>query len=183
MGAEQPTTKPKKPDLRSISREALQGLDQEEFGMIYELACEEEQRRHTLRVFTANATQLQADLMVATGLPKPGVTWVAPTRVEETYAVGQIVTFEGKLYQSKVPFNFARPGSHAALWELYEGALQDAPEVEVGEYVPPEWAGGHPYAVGDTVLYEGSIYKAKVAHTSITGYPPDKDRTMWEHKN
>ena len=42
------------------------------------------------------------------------------------------------------------------------------------------WAPNTPYAVGQTVTYDGASYRCRQAHTSLTGWEPPNVAALWE---
>lgn len=47
----------------------------------------------------------------------------------------------------------------------------------------PEWASGVSYAVGFKVQYNGKLWRAVQAHTSLIGWEPENAASLWEQIN
>ena len=61
-----------------------------------------------------------AALYTPIGLDEDGYpVWAAPTGAHDSYAVGDIVDYNGVLYISKIPGNTTVPGTDARYWEVY----------------------------------------------------------------
>ena len=60
----------------------------------------------------------------------------------------------------------------AATYQSTLAAVSDAAALKMPDYFP-EWDGdGHAYAVGDRIMYDGTLYKALQAHTSQSTWTP-----------
>lgn len=60
----------------------------------------------------------------------------------------------------------------AATYQSTLAAVSDAAALKMPDYFP-EWDGdGHAYAVGDRVMYDGTLYKVLQAHTSQSTWTP-----------
>ena len=60
----------------------------------------------------------------------------------------------------------------SASYQSTLAAVSDAAALKMPDYFP-EWDGdGHAYAVGDRVMYEGTLYKVLQAHTSQSTWTP-----------
>lgn len=60
----------------------------------------------------------------------------------------------------------------AASYQSTLASVSDAAALKMGDYFP-EWDGaGHEYAVGDRVVYDGTMYKVLQAHTSQSTWTP-----------
>lgn len=58
-------------------------------------------------------------------------------------------------------------------------SLSDTDALQAVELFP-HWATDTAYAVGDRVSYDGTLYKARQAHTSQSIYPPNIVPALWE---
>ena len=69
--------------------------------------------------WTPDAT---ASLFTAIGLDKQGYpVWSQPTGAHDAYNTGDIVDYNGKLYQSLINGNVYSPEAYPAGWQIYEG--------------------------------------------------------------
>jgi chitin-binding protein len=107
----------------------------------------------------------------------PGQTSTPAWAEGQNYAVGQLVTYNGKVYRCVL--------AHTA-W-VGAGWQPDVPwtqNVLWAAVLPPEvatlaqpipWLDGKAYSVGQVVIYNGRLYRCKVAHTAWpnAGWRPD----------
>ena len=59
------------------------------------------------------------------------------------------------------------------------GMATDAQALEI-QSVYPDWKSGVQYIVGERVLYNDSLYKVSMDHTSQSDWTPDVARTLFE---
>ncbi|WP_375591828.1 carbohydrate-binding protein [Chitiniphilus eburneus] len=97
------------------------------------------------------------------------------------YQAGQRVSFAGFVYQAKVTHtahvgsNWS-PSATPSLWQRLE-AIQPEP-------APMPWQIGTRYQAGETVLYQGRVYRALVPHTTYPGtdWTPANAPTLWREQ-
>lgn len=80
---------------------------------------------------------------------------------------GDVRTFGGKQYRSKVDYNSWSRDAAKELWEAV-----DMPEGN-------EWSSGVTYATGDVVTYEGAEYQCRQGHTSQPAWTPPAVLALW----
>ena len=111
----------------------------------------------------------------AFGLDESGYPlWSQPTGAHDAYNVGDIVNYNGTLYQSTINGNVWSPDVYPAGWTVYEATTEPEepkpepePEPDPEPEEPPtypEWVqptGAHDaYNTGDIVRYNGRLYKS-----------------------
>lgn len=88
--------------------------------------------------------------------------WAQPSGAHDAYNVGDVVNYNGTLYQSVIDGNVWSPDVYPAGWTVYEGGTVE-PEPEP---TYPEWAqpsGAHDaYNTGDRVTYNGKVYESTI---------------------
>ena len=91
-----------------------------------------------------------------------------------TYAVGDVVVYEGKLYKCKTAITTAESFT-ASKWQSIT-----APQPGIGT-----WRSGSYYVAGDLVYYNGSIYECRSAHTAASSSKPtaNTQTTYWKPSN
>ena len=127
----------------------------------------------------------------AFGLDESGYPiWAQPSGAHDAYSAGDIVNYNGTLYQSTINGNVWSPDVYPAGWTLYEAATEPEepePEPEPDPEEPttyPEWVqptGAHDaYNTGDRVTYNGRVYES-----TINGnvWSPDAYPQGWEVYN
>ena len=128
----------------------------------------------------------------AFGLDESGVPlWSQPSGAHDAYNAGDIVNYNGTLYQSTINGNVWSPDVYPAGWTVYEAATEpEEPEPEP-EPKPdpdpeepttyPEWVqptGSHDaYNTGDIVNYNGTLYKSVIDGNV---WAPDAYPQGWE---
>lgn len=119
------------------------------------------------------------------GLDSAGYpVWAQPSGAHDAYGVGDIVNYNGKLYQSTINGNVWSPDVYPTGWKLVEDGGADPepdpspePEPEEPSDTYPEWVqptGGHDaYNTGDRVTYNGKVYESTMDGNvwSPTDYP------------
>lgn len=128
----------------------------------------------------------------AFGLDESGYPiWAQPSGAHDAYSAGDIVNYNGTLYQSTINGNVWSPDVYPAGWTVYEAATEpEEPEPEP-EPKPdpdpeepttyPEWVqptGSHDaYNTGDIVNYNGTLYKSVIDGNV---WAPDAYPQGWE---
>lgn len=117
--------------------------------------------------------------------------WVQPLGAHDAYRIGDIVSYNGKLYKSLIDYNVWSPDAYPTGWEEYVedgGAVVD-PEPEpnpnpdtpdptetIPDFVQP--TGAHDaYKKGDKVKYNGKIYESLL---DANVYSPDAYPAGWK---
>lgn len=130
----------------------------------------------------------------AFGLDESGYPiWAQPSGAHDAYSAGDIVNYNGTLYQSTINGNVWSPDVYPAGWTVYEAATEpEEPEPEPEpEPKPdpdpeepttyPEWVqptGSHDaYNTGDIVNYNGTLYKSVIDGNV---WSPDAYPQGWE---
>ena len=120
--------------------------------------------------WTPDATPALYD---AFGLDESGYPiWAQPSGAHDAYNAGDIVNYNGTLYQSTINGNVWAPDVYPAGWTVYEAATEPEepePEPEPDPEEPatyPEWVqptGSHDaYNTGDIVDYNGTLYRSLI---------------------
>ena len=130
---------------------------------------------------------------------KVGVTssgyplWVQPLGATDAYNIGDIVSYNGKLYKSVINANVWAPDVYPAGWEEYTestGGGGDSGETGGGETTEPETpptetipefvqpTGAHDaYKKGDKVRFNGKIYESLI---DANAYSPSAYPAGWQ---
>lgn len=94
----------------------------------------------------------QARLNGVTETPEPGAPWVQPTGAHDAYMAGDVVTDDGKTWESTIDNNVWRPG--------VSGWREKTSDGSPPEFVTP--AGQHDaYNTGELITFNGDVYKAR----------------------
>lgn len=124
--------------------------------------------------WTPDATPALYD---AFGLDESGYPiWAQPSGAHDAYNAGDIVNYNGTLYQSTINGNVWAPDVYPAGWTVYEAATEPEepepepePEPDPEPEEPstyPEWVqptGAHDaYNTGDIVDYNGTLYRSLI---------------------
>ena len=122
--------------------------------------------------WTPDATPALYD---AFGLDESGYpVWAQPSGAHDAYSAGDIVNYNGTLYQSTINGNVWSPDVYPAGWTVYEAATEPEepepePEPDPDPEEPttyPEWVqptGSHDaYNTGDIVDYNGTLYRSLI---------------------
>ena len=124
--------------------------------------------------WTPDATPALYD---AFGLDESGYPiWAQPSGAHDAYSAGDIVNYNGMLYQSTINGNVWSPDVYPAGWTVYEAATEPEepepepePEPDPDPEEPttyPEWVqptGSHDaYNTGDIVDYNGTLYRSLI---------------------
>lgn len=128
-------------------------------------------------------------LYKAVGIDPSGIPlWVQPLGATDAYNIGDIVSYNGKLYKSIINANVWAPDVYPAGWEEYTestgggdsgetgGGGTTEPETPPAETIPDfvQPTGAHDaYKKGDKVKFEGKVYESLIdANTySPSAYP------------
>ena len=144
------------------------------------------------KVVQAHTSQAQwtpdavPSLYDAFGLDESGYPlWAQPTGAHDAYSAGDIVNYNGTLYQSTINGNVWSPDVYPAGWTVYEAATEpEEPEPEPDPEEPttyPEWVqptGAHDaYNTGDIVMYNGTAYRSLIDGNV---WAPDAYPQGWE---
>lgn len=128
----------------------------------------------------------------AFGLDESGYPlWAQPSGAHDAYNQGDIVNYNGTLYQSIINGNVWSPDVYPAGWTVYEAATEpEEPEPEPEPEPDPEpeepptypaWVqptGAHDaYNTGDIVNYNGTLYKSVIDGNV---WAPDAYPQGWE---
>lgn len=115
-----------------------------------------------------------ASLYKKMGISESGYPiWTQPLGAVDAYNIGDIVSYNGKLYKSIINANVWAPDVYPAGWEEYTestsggdsgetGGTTDTPSTEtVLDFVQP--TGAHDaYKKGDKVKFEGKVYESLI---------------------
>jgi chitin-binding protein len=109
------------------------------------------------------------------GVPvTPAVPAVEPWETNHTYAVGDRVSFEGRIYvcvQGHTSLPDWRPNVVPALWLVAHDSSSGTAST---------WEPQVSYAVGDQVVHDGKTYRARQAHVSLPSWEPPNTPALWE---
>ena len=122
----------------------------------------------------------------AFGLDESGYPiWSQPSGAHDAYNTGDVVDYNGTLYQSLIDGNVWSPDAYPVGWEVYTEAETPEPEPEepeepvtptVPEFVQP--TGSHDaYSIGDRVLYNGQVYESTI---DSNVWSPDAYPSGWK---
>lgn len=128
----------------------------------------------------------------AFGLDESGYPlWAQPSGAHDAYNTGDIVNYNGTLYQSTIDGNVWSPDVYPAGWKAYIEAPTEPEEPKPEEPTPepepeepttyPEWVqptGAHDaYNTGDRVTYNGKVYESIINGNT---WSPDAYPQGWE---
>ena len=129
--------------------------------------------------WTPDATPALYD---ASGLDESGYPlWTQPSGAHDAYNRGDIVNYNGNLYESLMDGNVWSPDVYPAGWQAVE-STEPEPDPEPEEPPTyPEWVqptGAHDaYNTGDIVNYNGTLYKSVIDGNV---WAPDAYPQGWE---
>lgn len=155
------------PPLDSITdyRAALVALDAQ-----LQPAWQYRARLAQLASAPARIDEVVAGVLEATGRER-GAAWQQPQGAHDAYPAGWAVTHGGTEYISTQTGNASEPGTTGAAWVI---------RVEPGDG-PVEWAVGLEVAVDMEVIFDGQLWRAKLAHTAHEGWVPSPAaQAVWE---
>lgn len=122
-----------------------------------------------------------ASLFDAFGLDESGyVIWSQPAGAHDAYAKGDIVNYNGELYESTIDGNVWAPDIYPDGWKKVEpGGGEEGEPPDPTDY--PDWVqptGAHDaYNTGDIIKYNGQLYVSKMDGNV---YSPDTYPAGWE---
>lgn len=108
--------------------------------------------------------------------------WNQPSGAHDAYNIGDVVNYNGTLYESIIDGNVWSPDVYPDGWKMYEEGSTEPVEPEPDEPTTyPEWVqptGGHDaYNTGDIVMYNGTLYKSLIDGNV---WAPDAYPQGWE---
>lgn len=126
-----------------------------------------------------------ASLYDAFGLDDAGYpVWSQPTGAHDAYNTGDIVNYNGTLYESVIDGNVWSPDVYPAGWKTVEATTDPEPDPGTDPEEPityPEWvqpSGAHDaYNTGDIVMYNGTAYRSLIDGNV---WAPDAYPQGWE---
>ena len=127
------------------------------------------------------------------GIDPSGIPlWVQPLGATDAYNIGDIVSYNGKLYKSIINANVWAPDVYPAGWEEYTestgggdsgetgGGSTTEPETPPAETIPDfvQPTGAHDaYKKGDKVKFEGKVYESLI---DANAYSPSAYPAGWK---
>lgn len=121
----------------------------------------------------------------ATTAPDTVPAWENPlTDHSRMYHVGQVVTHNGKVWQSThVGLNHWEPGATGVderIWlDITDQVKGTEPEENTARAVIP-FGPGLPVQPGDIVEFEGARYQVLSAHTTASHWPPNEAHSLFQ---
>lgn len=114
-------------------------------------------------------------LYTAIGLDASGYpVWAQPSGAHDAYNKGDVVNYQGALYESLVDGNVWSPEVYAPSWKKAQDGGD--PGEDIPDWVQP--SGGHDaYKKGDLVRYKGKVYRSKIDGNT---WAPDAYPEGWE---
>lgn len=112
------------------------------------------------------------------GLDESGYPiWAQPSGAHDAYNSGDIVNYNGTLYESLIDGNVWAPDVYPVGWEEVGGTVDPDPgPTEYPDWVQP--SGSHDaYNTGDIVRYNGVLYRSKIDGNA---WSPDAYPAGWE---
>lgn len=115
--------------------------------------------------WTPDATPTLYD---AFGLDDAGYPlWAQPSGAHDAYNAGDVVNYNGTLYESAIDGNVWSPDVYPAGWQaVNSGTVSPEPEPDPGPVTYPDWVqptGTHDaYQTGDIVNYNGTLYESLI---------------------
>lgn len=95
--------------------------------------------------------------------------WSQPSGAHDAYSIGDIVDYNGTLYESVIDGNVWSPDVYPAGWKAAEGGGTEPtpePEPDPAPTTYPDWvqpSGAHDaYNTGDIVMYNGTAYRSTI---------------------
>ena len=103
--------------------------------------------------------------------------WVQPVGAHDAYHLHDIVSHDGKDWESLIPNNVTEPGDTNDP-QNYRWWREEIPFDQVD---PDAWSGaGVAYSVDDEVVFDGVTFRCVQAHTSQPGWAPVAVPALWE---
>lgn len=126
-----------------------------------------------------------ASLYKKMGISESGYPiWTQPLGAVDAYNIGDVVSYNGKLYKSIINANVWAPDVYPAGWEEYTestgGGGTTEPETPPAETIPDfvQPTGAHDaYKKGDKVKFEGKIYESLI---DANAYSPSAYPAGWK---
>lgn len=124
-------------------------------------------------------------LYTAFGLDDSGYPiWAQPSGAHDAYNKGDVVNYNGTLYESLIDGNVWSPDAYPAGWKAVSGGTvvpDPGPDPDPGTTEYPDWvqpSGAHDaYNTGDIVRYNGVLYRSKIDGNV---WAPDAYPAGWE---
>lgn len=113
--------------------------------------------------------------------------WAQPSGAHDAYSKGDVVNYNGTLYESVIDGNVWSPDVYPSGWKSVSGGTvspEPSPDPGPGETEYPDWvqpSGAHDaYNTGDIVRYNGVLYRSKIDGNV---WSPDAYPAGWEVYN
>lgn len=110
--------------------------------------------------------------------------WAQPSGAHDAYSKGDVVNYNGTLYESLIDGNVWSPDAYPAGWKSVSGGTvvpDPGPDPDPGTTEYPDWvqpSGAHDaYNTGDIVRYNGVLYRSKIDGNV---WAPDAYPAGWE---
>ena len=110
--------------------------------------------------------------------------WAQPSGAHDAYSKGDVVNYNGTIYESVIDGNVWSPDVYPAGWKtVSDGAVspEPSPDADPGATEYPDWvqpSGAHDaYNTGDIVRYNGVLYRSKIDGNV---WSPDAYPAGWE---
>ena len=113
--------------------------------------------------------------------------YVQPTGAHDAYRTGDVITWQGGVYQAVGDYLVWSPDDYPGGWrkitEDDPTAGEDPePDDSTGEDStggPAAWTVGVAYTTGDQVTYQSAVYEVLQPHTSAAHWPPDQVASLY----
>lgn len=110
--------------------------------------------------------------------------WAQPSGAHDAYSKGDVVNYNGTLYESVIDGSVWSPDVYPSGWKSVSGGTvspEPSPDPGPGETEYPDWvqpSGAHDaYNTGDIVRYNGVLYRSKIDGNT---WSPDAYPAGWE---
>lgn len=110
--------------------------------------------------------------------------WAQPSGAHDAYSKGDVVNYNGMLYESVIDGNAWSPDVYPAGWKTVSDETvspEPSPDQDPGATEYPDWvqpSGAHDaYNTGDIVRYNGVLYRSKIDGNT---WSPDAYPAGWE---
>lgn len=110
--------------------------------------------------------------------------WAQPSGAHDAYSKGDVVNYNGTIYESLIDGNVWSPDVYPPGWKSVSGGTvspEPSPDPGPGETEYPDWvqpSGAHDaYNTGDIVRYNGVLYRSKIDGNV---WSPDAYPAGWE---
>lgn len=128
----------------------------------------EEQRRYQLNQASERYLEMAREFTRATGR-RPGAEWVEPRAPFQSYLAGDVVSYEGKMWESTTNLNMAPPGKEG--WVESDFTDTEEPQSTALPESGQPWVSGVEYPKGHLVQFNGKFYESK--HDVVLHNPSD----------